>query len=117
MTREPSFVLASGGSAVIAEGVHTAFPKLAEARAALASHSAPIILGALPFDMSKPAALIRPQAIQFLDALPDWPLRGRAEALLQRLQALNLDDTTPRAALDLLADLQRMAATDDVPST
>src|SRR5215207_6872912 len=76
LTREPSFVLASGGSAVIAEGVHTAFPKIAEARAALASHSAPIILGALPFDMSKPAALIRPQAIQFLDALPDWPLRA-----------------------------------------
>jgi hypothetical protein len=38
-------------------------------------------------------------------------------ALLRRLQDLNLDDTTPRAALDLLADLQRMAATDDVPST
>ncbi len=76
MTREPSFVLASGGSAVIAEGVHTAFPRIAEARAALASHSAPIILGALPFDMSKPAALIRPQAVQFLDELPEWPLRA-----------------------------------------
>ncbi len=75
MTREPSFVLASGGSAVIADGVHTAFPRVPEARAALASHSAPIILGALPFDMSKPAALIRPQAVQFLDALPEWPLR------------------------------------------
>lgn len=76
MTREPSFVLASSGSAVVAEGVHTAFPRVAEARAALASHSAPIILGALPFDMSKPAALIRPQAVQFLDALPEWPLRA-----------------------------------------
>jgi isochorismate synthase len=76
MTREPSFVLTSNGSAVIAEGVHTAFPRVAEARAALASHSAPIILGALPFDMSKPAALIRPQAVQFLDTLPEWPLRS-----------------------------------------
>ncbi|ORB67094.1 isochorismate synthase [Mycolicibacterium tusciae] len=75
MTREPSFVLASGGSAVIADGVHTAFPRVAEARAALASHSAPIVVGALPFDMSKPAALIRPQGVQFLDALPEWPLR------------------------------------------
>ena len=75
MTREPSFVLASGGSAVIADGVHTAFPRVAEARAALASHSAPIIVGALPFDMSKPAALIRPQGVQFLDGLPEWPLR------------------------------------------
>ncbi len=76
MTREPSFVLASSGSAVVADGVHTAFPRVADARAALASHSAPIILGALPFDISKPAALIRPQAVQFLDALPQWPLRA-----------------------------------------
>ncbi len=75
MTREPSFVLADGGSAVVAEGVHTAFARVSDARAALASHSAPIILGALPFDMSKPAALIRPQTVQFLDALPTWPLR------------------------------------------
>ncbi len=75
MTREPSFVLASGGSAVVADGVHTAFPRLPDARAALASHSTPIIVGALPFDMTKPAALIRPQSIQFLDALPLWPLR------------------------------------------
>jgi isochorismate synthase len=75
VTREPSFVLTGGGSAVIAEGVHTAFPRLADARAALASHSTPIILGALPFDITKPAALIRPQAVEFLDALPMWPLR------------------------------------------
>jgi isochorismate synthase len=52
MTREPSFVLASGGSAVIADGVHTAFPRVSEARAALASHSAPIILGGLAVDLS-----------------------------------------------------------------
>jgi isochorismate synthase len=75
VTREPSFVLASGTGAVVADGVHTAFPRLADARAALASHSAPIIVGALPFDLSKPAALIRPQAVQFLDALPPWSLR------------------------------------------
>ena len=79
MTREPSFVLASGGDAVVAEGVHTAFPRVSDARAALASHSAPIILGALPFDLSKAAALIRPQAVQFLDALPSWPLRPLPE--------------------------------------
>ncbi|MEN3319851.1 MAG: isochorismate synthase [Mycobacterium sp.] len=75
MTREPVFVLAGHTGAVVAEGVHTAFPRLADARAALASHSAPIILGALPFDVSKPPALIRPQAVQFTETLPDWPLR------------------------------------------
>jgi isochorismate synthase len=75
MTREPTFVLAASGSAVVADGVHTAFPRIPDARAALASHSAPIVVGALPFDMTKPAALIRPQAVQFLDELPTWPLR------------------------------------------
>ena len=75
MTREPTFVLAGRGGAVVADGVQTAFPRLADARAALASHSTPIILGALPFDISKPAALIRPQVVQFTETLPDWPLR------------------------------------------
>ncbi len=75
MTREPIFVLATGGSVVVAEGVDTAYKSLSDVRAALASHSAPIVVGALPFDMSKPPALIKPQAVQFLDALPTWPLR------------------------------------------
>ncbi|HKH53640.1 MAG TPA: isochorismate synthase [Mycobacterium sp.] len=75
MTREPAFVLAGRGGAVVADGVQTAFPRLADARAALASHSTPIIVGALPFDISQPTALIRPQAVQFTETLPDWPLR------------------------------------------
>jgi isochorismate synthase len=75
VTREPAFVLAGRSGVVIADGVHTAFARLADARAALASHSAPIIVGALPFDITKPAALIRPQSVQFTDKLPDWPLR------------------------------------------
>jgi len=60
---------------VVADGVQTAFPRLADARAALASHSTPIIMGAFPFDISKPAALISPQSVQFSETLPDWPLR------------------------------------------
>jgi isochorismate synthase len=75
VTREPAFVLAGRSGVVVADGVHTAFHRLADARAALASHSAPIILGALPFDITKPAALIRPQSVQFTETLPDWPLR------------------------------------------
>ncbi|MGE2836452.1 isochorismate synthase [Mycobacterium sp. SMC-4] len=75
MTREPSFVFAGPDGVVVGEGVQTTFPNVAEARAALASHSAPIIVGALPFDLSTPAALIRPQSVRFTDALPDWPLR------------------------------------------
>ena len=75
MTREPSFVFAGPDGVVVGEGVHTTFARIADARAALASHSTPIVMGALPFDLSAPAALIRPQSVQFADALPDWPLR------------------------------------------
>ncbi len=34
---------------------------------------------------------------------------------VQRLRELNVDDTTPRQALDLLAELKKMAEDDDVP--
>ena len=63
VTREPTFVLATAGSAVVADGVHTTYKSIADARTSLTSHSAPIILGALPFDISRPAALIRPQDV------------------------------------------------------
>ncbi len=89
MTREPTFVLAAPGDVVVADGVHTTFPHIADARAALASHSAPIILGALPFDVNQPAALIRPQSVRFSDALPEWPLRDLTDA--------QITETTPDA--------------------
>lgn len=75
MTREPTFVLTGPDGVITADGVHTAFPRITDARAALASHSTPIIVGALPFDISKPAALIRPQSVGFTETLPEWPLR------------------------------------------
>jgi isochorismate synthase len=75
VTREPTFVLAGPAGTVTGDGVHTAFSRIADARAALASHSAPIIVGALPFDLATPAALMRPQSVHFLDDMPAWPLR------------------------------------------
>ena len=124
MTREPVLVLASRTGAVVADGVHTAFPRLADARAALASHSTPIVLGALPFDMTKSTALIRPQTVQFTETLPDWPLRelptvritqtipdpeehrARIGAALRRLQDPNsgLHKVVLARALRLVAD-------------
>lgn len=89
MTREPTFVLAGPDEVVVADGVHTAFPRIADARAALASHSAPIIIGAVPFDLSQPAALIRPQTVRFTPDLPAWPLR--------ELPAAHITATTPDA--------------------
>lgn len=66
---EPSFVLAGPDGAVVADGIHTAYPQLADARAALSSGETPIVLGALPFDLSRPAALMRPESVRFTDAL------------------------------------------------
>jgi len=87
VTREPTFVLAGPAGTVTGDGVHTAFPRIADARAALASHSTPIIVGALPFDLTAPAALIRPQTVHFLDELPTWPLR--------ELPSARISQTTP----------------------
>lgn len=104
MTREPTFVMASRG-AVVADGVHTSFPDIGDARAALASHSAPIVVGALPFDLTKPAALIRPQTVQFHDALPDWPLRALPEVqIAETLPAPEEHRARIAAAVDRLRD-------------
>lgn len=67
---EPSFVLAGPDGAVIADGVHTAYPSLTDARAALASGAVPILVGALPFDLTRPAALMHPREVRFTDGLP-----------------------------------------------
>lgn len=75
MTDAPSFLLARPGGVVIGTGRHTSFPELDDARAALAAGTAPIVVGALPFDVSQPAALARPESVRFTDALPAWPHR------------------------------------------
>ncbi len=73
---ERSFLLAGRDGVVVGEGVHTAYPNLTDARAALASGETPIILGALPFDVSSPAALIRPKTVRFAETLPEWSPRA-----------------------------------------
>jgi isochorismate synthase len=90
VTAEPTFVLAGPDGAVIAEGMHTAYPRLADAQAALHSGTTPIILGALPFDTSRATALIRPRTVRFTDALPDW--------LIRPLPAVHIAATLPRPA-------------------
>ncbi len=140
MTREPTFVLAGPEGVIAADGVHTAFPRIADACAALASHSTPIVLGALPFDLSTPAALIRPQSVGFTATLPPWPMRelatariaetmpaadehrGRINTALRRLRdpAGNLDKVVLARALRIVADgpldartvLQRLVTND-----
>ena len=75
MTVEPSFVMTGHAAVIVADGVHTAYPQLDDAQEALASGDVPIVLGALPFDMTRPTALMRPEEVRLVDALPDWPRR------------------------------------------
>ncbi|MGV0814343.1 isochorismate synthase [Mycolicibacterium boenickei] len=67
----PSFVLAGPKGAVLASGIRTGFADIAEAQEALRSGT-PIVLGALPFDQTAPAALHEPETLERTDALPDW---------------------------------------------
>ncbi|MDT5337763.1 MAG: isochorismate synthase [Mycobacterium sp.] len=90
MTVEPSFVLAGRDGVVIAEGVATAYPALDDARAALASGEAPIILGALPFDVTRPTALMRPEHFRFAETLPDRDQR--------EMPAVRITETVPDPA-------------------
>lgn len=46
---------------------------ISAAQAVLRSKKASIILGALPFDVGRPAALLAPTAVTHGETLPDWP--------------------------------------------
>lgn len=124
MTGVPTFVLSGPGGTLVAEGTHTAYRDIAAARAALRSGATPIIVGALPFDVAQPAALLRPHTYTFGDALPSWPTNplppvrvaatvpapDEHQARIRRaLAALTDPDTALRKvvlarALDLAAD-------------
>ncbi|MUL67572.1 hypothetical protein BOO86_24080 [Mycobacterium sp. CBMA 234] len=55
---------------MLADGPAHAFSDLDVARRALATGEVPILLGALPFDLSAPAALMAPTTLTRTDALP-----------------------------------------------
>ena len=73
MIDAPSFVLSGRDGTLVAQGVHAAYPDIGQARAALRSGRTPILVGALPFDVGNPAALMAPRTHQFTDTLPSWP--------------------------------------------
>lgn len=87
---EPSFVLAGADGVVVGEGIDAAYPRLDDAREALARGVAPIIVGALPFDVTHPAALMRPERFHVTDALPGFPSRD--------LPAVRIAATEPEPA-------------------
>ncbi|MEY8017738.1 isochorismate synthase [Mycobacterium servetii] len=70
---EPPFALCGPRGALVADGVRDRFCDVRAARAALRSGSVPIVLGALPFDTDKPAALLAPGSVARTEGRPDWP--------------------------------------------
>lgn len=70
---DPSFVLSGPTGTVLANGIRTGYADVAAADAALRTGAAQIVLGALPFDVTAPAALLTPERVAFTDALPEWP--------------------------------------------
>jgi isochorismate synthase len=66
----PSFVLSGQGGTLVAHGITVRYPEIGAAQAALRSGNIPIVLGALPFDVTHPAALMVPHSHEFTDALP-----------------------------------------------
>lgn len=69
---EPTFVMAGREGVLVADGVAASYPTVDGARAALTGGECPMIVGALPFDVTRPAALMSPTQIHRTDALPAW---------------------------------------------
>ncbi|OBH01126.1 MULTISPECIES: isochorismate synthase MenF [unclassified Mycobacterium] len=70
---QPPFALCGPRGTLVADNVRAAYRDVGAAQAALRSGAAPIVLGALPFDVSGPAALLAPDAVRSLAGPPDWP--------------------------------------------
>lgn len=122
----PSFVLSGPSGTLLADGIDTGFSEVAAAQHALRTGVAPIVLGALPFDLTAPAALQVPGAVHRTDALPDWPdtaapvihtrdtvppgpvHRERVAEAVRRLRA-------PGAALDKVVLARALRLTADAP--
>ncbi len=73
MNAEPAFALSGPRGTLIADRARDRYHDIPSAQAALRSGETSIVLGALPFDVNQPAALLAPDTLRRLDALPDWP--------------------------------------------
>jgi len=70
---EPPFVLCEPTRTLIADEARARYRDVRAAQAALRSGAAPIVVGALPFDLDGPAALLVPDAVRWISGPPDWP--------------------------------------------
>ena len=70
---QPPFALCGPTHTLLADGVRHSYRDPLAAQAALRSGSAPIVVGALPFDTDGPAALLVPETVHSADGPPEWP--------------------------------------------
>jgi isochorismate synthase len=70
---ETPFALCGPRGILVADGVRRRYCDVAAAQSALRSGAAPMVLGALPFDAGRPAALLAPGAVLRTEGMPDWP--------------------------------------------
>jgi isochorismate synthase len=73
VSTQPPFALCGPKQTLVAEGVRERYDDVAAAQDALRSGPSAIVLGALPFDVNRPAALLTPDAVRYSDGPPDWP--------------------------------------------
>jgi isochorismate synthase len=117
-----SFALTGPAGTVVAEGITATYDDVAAAAAALRQGSADLVVGALPFDVRRPAALLTPArvghtlppapnirlpAVRIAETLPDPAThRGRVEKALQQLREPQnpLQKAVLARALRLVAD-------------
>lgn len=73
LNTEPPFALCGPTRTLVAGGVRRRYDDVGAAQAALRAGDAPIVVGALPFDVTRPAALLTPETVNVTDGPPDWP--------------------------------------------
>ncbi len=73
MADEPPFVLCAPDEVVVADGIDRPYSDVTAALTDLRSGAVPIVLGALPFDVDSPAALLAPRHVWRGACLPDRP--------------------------------------------
>ena len=105
MTAPPSFVLSGPAGTLVAQGIRTGYDDIAMAAAALRSGEAELIVGALPFDIRRSAALLEPERVS--DALPPRPVAPLPEVrIVDTMPSPEVHRGRIASALQLLRDAE-----------
>jgi isochorismate synthase len=74
MADEPPFVLCAPDEVLVGEGIAKTYVQVTAASADLRSGIVPIVMGALPFDLETPVALLAPRSVWRGASVPVWPI-------------------------------------------